>query len=74
VAKLHQTRITLLPGVLLKARRLAVLAAGPDKAAALDHAFHAPFQPLEYPAQLLVHERDSDFFLDSAAAAFLPEF
>ena len=72
VAKLHQTRVTLLPGVLTAAAHVAVLACGAEKAEALDHAFHAPLDLLQYPAQLLVHECRSDFFLDRAAAR-LPE-
>jgi len=71
VAKLHQARITMLPRILLNAKNLVVLACGQEKAWALDRAFHAPFEALQYPAQLLVHERDSEFFLDRAAAARL---
>lgn len=71
VAKLNQARITMLPRILLNANNLVVLASGEDKAWALNQIFHAPFDPQRYPAQLLVHQRDSEFFLDQAAAVRL---
>ncbi len=69
VAKLHQARITMLPRILLNAKNLVVLVCGQEKAWALDKAFHAPLEALQYPAQLFVHQRDSEFFLDRAAAS-----
>jgi 6-phosphogluconolactonase len=69
VQKVKQWRITLLPGVLLAARHVAVLAAGADKVDALRHIFHDPFVPLEYPAQLVTRRTSPTvFFLDEAAA------
>jgi 6-phosphogluconolactonase len=68
VAKLAQTRITLLPAVLLAARDLAILACGPDKHWALDQALHAPLETQRYPAQLLTQLRaGADLFADIAA-------
>jgi 6-phosphogluconolactonase len=56
VRKLNQNRITLLPGVLLKAARLVVLATGEDKAVALRQVLEGDSDPMTYPAQLI---RDS---------------
>ena len=68
VAKLAQTRITMLPGILLGARELAILACGIDKRPALDLALRAALDPRHYPAQLLTQVRShSDLFADAAA-------
>jgi 6-phosphogluconolactonase len=68
VARMKQTRITMLPGVLLHARELAILACGADKRAALDQALHAQLDPRRYPAQLLTQLRaHADLFADAAA-------
>lgn len=68
VEKLGQWRITLLPGVLLAARDVAVLAAGPDKQEAVKHILHGMFSPLDYPAQLVTRRTlPSAFFLDKAS-------
>lgn len=66
VEEKRQWRITLLPGPILAAPHLCVLAAGADKAAALARALHGPSDVLGTPAQLL---RSAQWFVDSAAAA-----
>lgn len=69
VAKIPQWRITLLPGVLLAARNIAILAAGEDKKEALGHILHGPYQPNDYPAQAIVRQAKKPvLFLDSGAA------
>lgn len=68
VEKIPQWRITLLPGVLLAARNMVVVAAGPDKKEALQHVLREPFSPLTYPAQILIRQsRKPVFFVDKAA-------
>jgi 6-phosphogluconolactonase len=72
VAKLHQSRITMLPRILLNAKNLIVLASGPDKARPLCQAIREPYDPKQFPAQLLFHDRcNIDLFADSAAAGNL---
>ncbi|MCZ2079977.1 MAG: 6-phosphogluconolactonase [Bryobacterales bacterium] len=71
VKKLAQHRITLLPGVLRKAVRVVFLVSGEDKRAALRTVFEAPYDPREYPAQLVARgggKGDVLWFLDRAAA------
>lgn len=68
VEKIPQWRITLLPGVLLAARNLAILAAGADKKEALNHILNGPFSPGEYPAQIVIRrDRPPIFFVDQQA-------
>jgi 6-phosphogluconolactonase len=70
VAKMQQWRITLLPGVLLAARHVAVLAAGADKRSALKHILHGPNSPLEYPAQVVIGRTSGPvFFVDESAVS-----
>lgn len=65
-------RVTLLPGVLLAARDLAVLATGGNKAEPLHRAWEGAYNPMLCPAQILTRERRSSaWFLDAAAAANL---
>jgi 6-phosphogluconolactonase len=72
VESLNQWRITLLPGVLLAANNLLVLATGAAKAAALRDVLNGPYDPKACPAQLLSHHgRRSSWFLDAASAALL---
>jgi len=72
VDKLSQTRITLLPGVLLAARQTAMLVAGEDKAAPLRAVFEEPYDPGKYPAQLGLRDgKDVEWFLDEPAARLL---
>jgi 6-phosphogluconolactonase len=72
VEKLGQWRITLLPGVLLAARQIAVLACGEDKSEALRQVIKEQYDPIRYPAQIVAHHtRRASWFLDEAAAAQL---
>ncbi len=67
-----QWRITLLPGVILAAKSLVVLACGAEKAEPLWQAWHGELNPLKCPAQLIAREAENvDWFLDEAAAARL---
>ncbi len=63
VEKMHQWRITLLPGVLLAARHTAMLEAGADKAAALQAVLEGPYDPKKYPAQIVLGARDLEWFI-----------
>jgi 6-phosphogluconolactonase len=58
-------RLTITPPVIAAARRVAVLVAGPDKAATLARALGGPFRPRELPVQLALR---GVWFLDDAAA------
>ena len=74
VEKMHQWRITLLPGVLEAARNTVVLATGADKATALDAVLRGPYDPLKWPAQIASREGSpAAWFLDEAAAAFVKD-
>jgi 6-phosphogluconolactonase len=67
-AKPPTDRMTITPPVIEAARRVAVIAAGADKAAVVARAVEGPLAPKEVPAQLA---RRGDWFLDRAAAARL---
>lgn len=72
VEKLKAARITLLPGVLLRARHTLMLVTGADKAPALGTVWSAPESLLDAPAQLTRHHQgEVTWFLDEAAAAGL---
>jgi 6-phosphogluconolactonase len=71
VAKMSQTRITMLPPILLNARKLVVLATGTEKAEAISHAVLAPYNPQQFPAQLVIRAAQSELFLDNASAALV---
>src|SRR4051812_9631367 len=73
VEKMRSHRVTLLPGVLLKARRTVLQVAGSDKAEALSHVLQGPDDVKQYPCQLGVRgsDRTAIWFLDKAAAAKL---
>ena len=71
VAKMNQTRITMLPAILLNPRYLVVLATGPDKADAIAHAVLDPYNPRQFPAQLVVRAAQNELFLDNASAALV---
>ena len=71
VEKMQQTRITMLPAILLNARYLVVLATGADKAEAIRHAVLDPYNPQQFPAQLVVRAAQSELFLDNASAALV---
>jgi 6-phosphogluconolactonase len=71
VEKLGQTRITMLPAILLNARYLLVLATGPDKAEAIGHAVLDPYNPQQFPAQLVIRAAQSELFLDNDSASLV---
>ena len=54
VAKLSQTRITMLPRLLLSARHIVILASEPDKAEPLRQALYGEYDPRQFPAQLIL--------------------
>ena len=63
-----------LPGVLLAARNMAILAAGEDKKEALKLILDGPYAPHDYPAQIVARQaRKPVFFLDQAASTSEPE-
>ena len=67
VDKIPQWRITLLPGVILAARDVVVLAAGADKKQAIQRILHAPEAPVEYPGQIVRWRKKAPiFYLDKA--------
>ena len=74
VEKMHQWRVTLLPGVLEAARNTVMLATGADKAAALDTVLRGPYNPMKAPAQIATRGgngaplSDTMWFLDQAAS------
>lgn len=70
VEKLKAARITLLPGVLRRARHTMMLVTGADKAEALKVVWRGPESLLDAPAQLARHhEGRVTWYLDAAAAA-----
>ena len=74
VEKMKSHRVTLLPGVLLKARRTVLQVAGTDKAEALYNVLRGPEDVKQYPCQLGTRGssgRSAIWFLDKAAAAKL---
>lgn len=70
VEKMHQWRITLLPGVLEAARNTVLLVTGADKVVALGSVLGAARDPVRYPCQ--IGSADAEWFLDDAAAAGVP--
>jgi 6-phosphogluconolactonase len=69
VEKMQQHRVTLLRGVLEKARATLCLVSGPDKAEALRSVLREPFDPMRFPCQIA--SPGMVWFLDKAAAAKL---
>jgi 6-phosphogluconolactonase len=69
VEKMKQHRVTLLPGVLEKARHTLCLVTGPDKADGLLDVLAAPRDPLHIPSQ--ISSVEMEWFVDTAAAARL---
>jgi 6-phosphogluconolactonase len=70
VEKLHMARVTLLPGVLEKARRTVLQVAEASKAAPLLDVLYGPDDPMKYPCQIAARNSDKAvWFLDEAAAA-----
>ncbi len=69
VEKMKQHRVTLLPGVLEKARHTLCLVTGADKAEALASVLRGPRDPLHVPSQ--ISSAEMTWFLDEAATAKL---
>jgi 6-phosphogluconolactonase len=69
VEKMKQYRVTLLPGVLERARHTLCLATGAEKADALHAVLRGPFDPLHVPSQIA--SPDTAWYIDKSAAARL---
>lgn len=70
VEKMKMHRVTLLPAVLLAARKTVLLAAGEDKAEPLFQVLRGPEDPFQYPCQLATRDAlNAIWFVDRAAAA-----
>ena len=69
VEKLKMSRVTLLPGVLLRAASTVMEVAGADKAEPLWKVLYGPDDPFEYPCQIATRGSDrAVWFVDEAAA------
>ena len=69
VPKVHMHRVTLLPLVLNHARHVSMLVSGADKAAVLKAVVHGTSDPMSYPCQLIVPEKNPlVWYLDKAAS------
>jgi 6-phosphogluconolactonase len=72
VEKMKSHRVTLLPGVLLRARSTILQVAGVDKAEAAMNVLKGPEDPMRYPCQIATRGSNrAIWFLDNAAAAKL---
>jgi len=69
VEKMKQHRVTLLRGVLERARHTLCLATGAEKADALHAVLRGPFDPSHVPSQIA--SPDTAWYIDKAAAAKL---
>jgi 6-phosphogluconolactonase len=69
VEKMLQHRVTLLPGVLERARHTLCLVTGTDKAEALRKVFNEPFDPANVPSQIA--SPDTVWYIDKSAGAKL---
>ena len=69
VEKMNQHRVTLLPGVLVRARYTVCLATGAEKADALVSVLRGPLDPLRVPSQIA--SPDMTWYLDKASAVKL---
>jgi 6-phosphogluconolactonase len=69
VEKMKQHRVTLLPGVLERARRTLCLVTGADKAEGLHEVLNGPRDPLHIPSQ--ISSAEMEWFVDAASAALL---
>jgi 6-phosphogluconolactonase len=69
VEKMGQHRITLLRGVLERARHTLCLAAGADKAESLQWVLERPFDPLMFPSQIA--SANTVWYVDKSAGRFV---
>jgi 6-phosphogluconolactonase len=67
IDKVMRYRVTLLPGVLERARHTLCLATGPDKAESLKKVLKGPSDPFAFPSQIA--SPDTVWYIDKAAAA-----
>ena len=71
VEKMKQHRVTLLRGVLERARRTVMLVSGADKAEALKQVLTEPADYMKHPCQIAADR--ADWFVDQASAAEIPK-
>jgi 6-phosphogluconolactonase len=72
VEKVKMNRVTLLPAVLLAAKKTALLVAGEDKAEPLYQVLRGPENPSQFPCQLGARDApNAIWFIDRAASAKL---
>ncbi|MBV9304567.1 MAG: 6-phosphogluconolactonase [Acidobacteriaceae bacterium] len=72
VEKMRSHRVTLLPGVLLKAQQTILQVVGADKAEVLREVLKGPEDPMRYPCQIAARNSETaTWFLDKAAASKL---
>lgn len=71
VEKMRNHRVTLLPGVLLGAKRTVLQIAGEDKAEAVYHVLKGPEDHMKYPCQIASRDSKATWFLDKPAASKL---
>ena len=71
VEKLHSHRVTLLPGVLLGARRTVLQVAGEDKAEPVFNVLKGPEDLMRFPCQIASRDANATWFLDKSAASRL---
>ncbi len=72
VEKLRSHRVTLLPGVLMAARRTIMEVVGADKAEPVQQVLYGPDDPFQFPCQIATRGSDrAIWFLDKPAAAKL---
>jgi 6-phosphogluconolactonase len=70
VQKLQMHRVTLLPGVLMAAKKTVILAAGADKAEPIANVLRGPDDPFKFPCQIATRGAHNAFwFIDQSAAA-----
>jgi 6-phosphogluconolactonase len=72
VQKVKMYRVTLLPSVLLAARKTVMLTAGEEKAEPLFQVLRGPEDPVQFPCQLATRDAaNTVWFIDRGAAAKL---
>lgn len=70
VEKMKMDRVTLLPGVLRRAKQTVLQAVGPDKAEPLQEVLYGPQDIHRFPCQIATRDSDTAvWFVDRAAAA-----
>jgi 6-phosphogluconolactonase len=74
VEKMKMDRVTLLPGVLRKAKQTVLQAVGPDKAEPLYEVLYGLEDIHRFPCQIATRDSDNAvWFVDRAATAKIPE-